>query len=154
MICAVLQKLRGKHITFAEDKHGDGFFVNKRTRELVPTEHVSALENRFNKLPKGEARVIKAINYKIKRGPDYARGKWLVVFFDGAGWFQRSKIRESIKGRHNFGAIYCIGLLTSGKSGYEYIVTEFKESHGDKSITFKININGDFTSWQITQLMQ
>lgn len=154
LLCAVLQKTRGEHITFAEDKSGDGFIVDKNTGELIPTEHVSALENDFNKLPKGEERIIEAINHKIERGPEYANGKWLVVFFDGADKFYRNKIRENIKGRHNFGAIYCIGLLTSSKDGYVYAITEFKDSHGDKSITYKIEINGDFTNWEITQIMQ
>lgn len=104
-------------------------------------------------MPKGENRILTAINSKIDRGREYAEGKWLVVFFDGAGKFYRNKIRENIKSRHNFGAVYCIGLLTSDKNGYKYIVTEFKDSHGDKSITFKVNINSDFTDWKISQIM-
>lgn len=156
LICVVLRKLLGGHITFAESPkgNGDGFIVDINTEEFIPTEHVSALENTFNKLSKGEDRVINAINLKIDRGSEYAQGKWLIVFFDGAGEFYRNKIRENIKGRHNFGAVYCVGLLTSGKSGYTYVVTEFKESHGDKSITFKVDINANFTGWEISQIMQ
>lgn len=153
LLCVVLRKLHGEDLTFAEDPSGDGFIVNKKTEEIIPTEHVSALENPFNELPKGEDRVINAVNFKIEKGSEYAEGKWLVVFFDGAGEFYRNKIRESIKGRHNFGAVYCIGLLTSDDSGYSYIVTEFKESSGDKSVTFKIEINIDFTDWIISQVM-
>lgn len=78
----------------------------------------------------------------------------LLCFFDGAGEFYRNKIREKIKGKHNFGAIYCIGLLDSNKDGYSYIITEFKESSGDKSISFKVNINNDFTDWSIEQIMK
>ena len=153
LLCVVLRKLHGEDLTFAEDPSGDGFIVYKKTGELIPTEHVSALENSFNELPRGEDRVISAINLKIEKGSEYAEGKWLVVFFDGAGEFYRNKIRESIKGRHNFGAVYCIGLLTSDDSGYSYVVTEFRESSGDQSITFKIEINGDFTDWKISQIM-
>lgn len=150
LLCAVLQKLHGARITFAEDKDGDGLIVDKNTGAAMLTEHVSALEiPRGKKLPKGEQRIIDAMNKKIARGPGYAEGKWLVVFFDGAGKFYRNKIREAIKGRHRFSAIYCIGLLTSGPGGYTYAITEFKDSHGDKSITFKIEINGDFTEWKI-----
>lgn len=154
LLCVVLRKLYGEHLTFSEDPNGDGFIVDINTGEFIPTEHVSALENPFNKLPKGESRVISAINLKIDKGSQYAKGKWLVVFFDGAGKFYRNKIRENIKGRHNFGAVYCTGLLISGKSGYTYVVTEFKESHGDKSITFQIDINADFTDWKIFQIME
>ena len=154
LLCTILRKLHGNHLTFAEDPNGDGFIVDTKTGEIIPTEHVSALENPLNPLPKGEDRVINAINAKISRGKAYADGKWLVVFFDGAGEFYRNKIRESIKGRHNFGAIYCIGLLTSDENGYSYSVTEFRESYVDKSITFKIEININFTDWKISQIMQ
>jgi len=154
LLCSVLQKLHGEHITFAEDPSGDGFIVDKNMGKVIPTEHVSALENPFNNLPKGDDRVIGAINLKIDRGSKYAKGKWLVVFFDGAGKFYRNKIRENIRGRHNFEAVYCIGLLTSDKNGYTYAVTEFVESHGDKSITFKVEINNDFTDWKISQIME
>ncbi len=51
----------------------------------------------------------------------------LYVFFDGAGEFFRNKIRENIKGRHNFGAVYCIGLLST-EGRYAYSVTEFKKN--------------------------
>jgi len=154
LLCIVLRKLHGEHLTFAESPGGDGFIVDKNTGEVIPTEHVSALENPSNKLPKGEDRIINAIDLKIKRGNEYAKGKWLIVFFDGAGKFYRNKIRESIKGRHNFGAVYCVGLLISGDDGYSYSITEFKDSHGDKSISFKADINGSFTDWQISQIMQ
>lgn len=153
LLCVVLRKLKGEHITFAEDPCGDGFIVDKSTGEMIPTEHVSALENPLNELPKGEDRIINAINLKIDRGSEYADGKWLVVFFDGAGEFYRNKIRESIKGRHNFNAVYCIGLLTSSNDGYKYSVTEFRESSGDKSMTFQVEINSDFTDWKISQIM-
>src|SRR3989338_1197432 len=83
LLCVVLKKLHGDHITFAEDQDCDGFIVDKNTGEFIPTEHVSALENPLNKLPKGEDRVIDAINLKIDKGSEYAKGKWLVVFFDG-----------------------------------------------------------------------
>lgn len=152
LLCVVLRKLHGEHITFAEDEESDGIIVDKKTRELIVTEHVSALENEHNPQPEGEKRVINAINKKIEKGPEYAKNKWLVVFFDGAKEFYRNKIREDIKGRHNFGAVYCIGLLDSGKNGYSYSVTEFKESSGDKSMTFKVDINANFTDWCIEQI--
>lgn len=152
LLSVVLRKLYGDNITFAEDPYGDGFIVDRKTGEMIPTEHVSALENPLNPLPKGESRVIDAINLKITRGAEYAKGKWLVVFFDGANEFYRNKIRESIKDRHNFGAVYCVGLLTADENGYAYSITEFRESHGDQSVTFKVAINADFTDWEISQI--
>lgn len=105
-------------------------------------------------MPGGEQRVIDAINLKIAKGPDYAKGKLLAVFFDGAGEFFRSKIREAIFGKHNFEAVFCVGLLDSGESGYSYSVTEFRDSFGDQSVTHKVEINGDFTDWKVSQIMQ
>jgi len=154
ILCSVLQKLHGDHITFVEDEQTDGYILDKKTGEVIPTEHVSALENEHNPQPSGEERIINAINKKINKGKEYAAGKWLVVFFDGAGEFYRNKIGENIKGRHHFGAIYCIGLLESPEESYdyyEYIVTEFLDSR-DASLSFKVRINPDFTDWEISQI--
>ncbi len=155
LICAVLRKMHGRDITFMEDDSGDGFVIDKDLRLAFQTEHVSALDvPRGRKLPSGEQRVIDAINLKITRGDDYAREKLLVVFFDGAGQFFRNKIRGSIFGRHNFEAVFCVGLLNSGPGGYSYSVTEFRDSFGDQSVTHTVEINRNFTDWKITQIMQ
>ncbi len=147
LLCVVLRKVHGRDITFAEDHEGDGIIIDKTTDTWVMTEHVSALDSQRDiPLPKGEDRVIDAINHKIDRGFDYAAGKNLIVFFDGAGEFYRNKIRESIAGRHNFLTIYAIGLMWSNENGYAYSVTEFDD---DLSTTFKVVINGDFTDWTI-----
>ena len=153
LLCVVLRKLYGDEITFVEDECGDGIILDKKTGQWIKTEHVSALEIPLSKkiLPKGEARVIDAINYKIRRGVDYARNKNLVVFFDGAGKFYRNKIREAIRGRHGFNCVYCIGLLISGDEGYAYAVTEF---HDNFSLTFKVEINNDFTDWKVSQIKE
>lgn len=83
LLCVVLRKLHGDNLTFSEDPNGDGFVVDTKTGEIIPTEHVSALENPLNPLLilKGEDRIINAIDLKIKKGAEYAEGKWLVVFF-------------------------------------------------------------------------
>lgn len=155
LLCAVLQKLIGTNITFAEDDEGDGIIFDKLSGQIVPTEHVAALEiPKGKKLPLGEQRIIDAIQHKIERGPDYAVGKWLVVFFDGAQKFYRNKIREAIYGKHNFVAVFCVGLLNSGPMGYEYIATEFRNSYGQRSVSFKICINNDFTGWEILQVTE
>lgn len=153
LICAVLQKRHQREITFMEDNVGDGYIIDKDLRVAFQTEHVSALSvPKGKKLPNGEQRVIDAINLKIVRGRDYAREKLLVVFFDGAGQFFRSKIRESIFRRHGFEAVLCVGLLNSGPEGYSYAVTEFRDSFGDQSVTHKVEINGDFTNWEVFDL--
>lgn len=151
LLCAVLQHVQGTDITFGEDEQGDGIFLDKKTGQWVMTEHVSALDNASSTqpLPSGEARIIEAIDSKIKKGPDYAKNKYLIVFFDGAGSWRRDKVREAINGRHNFMLVFLIGLLTSGKEGYAYSVTEL---HENSSITFKVHINSSFTDWEIERL--
>lgn len=155
LICVILRKLYGKGITFMDDDSGDGFLVDKDRQIVIPVEHVCALDiPEADNLPKGEQRVINAINNKISRGSKYAQGKILVVFFDGAGKFSRSKIREAIYGKHNFEAIFCIGLLEASNNGYIYAVTEFRDLFNDKSITHKVAINNNFDNWKITQILQ
>jgi hypothetical protein len=155
LVSVVLRKAHGRDITFMEDDVGDGFIVDKELGLAFQTEHVSALNvPKGKKLPSGEQRVIDAINLKIARGSDYAKEKLLVVFFDGAGQFFRSKIRESIFGRHGFEAVFCVGLLDSGLNGYSYSVTEFRDSFGERSITHKVEIDLGFSDWKITQIMQ
>ncbi|MDD3007076.1 MAG: hypothetical protein PHX30_05885 [Candidatus Pacebacteria bacterium] len=150
LLCVVFRELHDDDITFAEDKEGDGIIIDKLTGQQIRTEHVSALDiPKGKKLPKGEQRVIDAINLKIRKGAEYAKDKFLVVFFDGAGLFYRNKIREAVRGKHNFIAIYCIGLLDSEEDVYTYAITELSDTH---SITFRIEINEDFTDWQIKQL--
>ena len=156
LVSAVLSHSQKRDITFMEDTvGGDGFIVDKEKGLVFQTEHVCALNiPKGRKLPDGEQRIIEAINLKIARGPEYAQNKILVAFFDGAGKFSRSKIREAIFGKHNFEAVFCVGLLDSGVNGYSYLVTEFRDSFGSHSISHKVEINGDFTGWKISQIMQ
>jgi len=105
LLCAVYQNIhKDESITFAEDEECDGVLIDKLTGGSRKTEHVSALDVPLRKkgLPQGETRIIDAINLKINKGKEYAEGKILVVFFDGAGKWYRNKIREAINGRHNF----------------------------------------------------
>lgn len=155
LVSAVLRKMHNKDITFADSEEGDGIIVDKSLKAIFPTEHVNALDiPKGKKWPTGEQRAIAAINQKIGRGHNYAQGKILVVFFDGAGKFFRSRIREAIFGKHNFEAVFCVGLLNSGENGYSYFVTEFRDFFGNQSVTHKVEINGDFSDWKIVQIMQ
>lgn len=155
LLCTVLQSVYGQDITFTDDLVGDGFILDKKRDIAFQTEHVCALDiPKGKKLPMGEQRVIDAINLKIAKGPDYARGKLLVVFFDGAGKYFRNEIRKTVYGKHNFEAVFCVGLFDSRASRYSYYVTEFRDSFGDQSITHKVEINEDFTDWKVSQIMQ
>lgn len=151
LLCAVLKVTVGNEVTFSDNPDGDGFIVDSKTGQLVPIEHVSALENpkSSTKLPNGEARIIQAIEKKINKGSDYAKGKILLVFFDGAGAWYRDKVRAAINGKHNFISIYCVGLVSSGPGGYEYTLTHFDPKTPTFSITYKVKIHPSFTSWKV-----
>lgn len=151
LLCVVLRNIHGEDITFAESPIGDGIIVNKKMKMGIVVEHVAAMDFPSSKpLPKGEGRIIQAINHKIARGSEYAKNKYLVVFFDGAGEVYRNKVREAINGKHNFKGIYAIGLLRIDEKGYAYSVTEFHEKF---STTFKVQINPEFTDWSITKMV-
>lgn len=155
LVCVVLQERLERDITFMDDDKGDGFIIDIDKKAIFQTEHVSALDIPLaKKLATGEQRVIDAINLKIKKGSGYAKGKILVVFFDGAGKFYRNRIRESIYGRHDFEAVFCVGLLSCSDKKYSYSVTEFRDSFGNKSITYKVDINENFNDWFISKIMQ
>lgn len=147
LLCAVLSKVGDQEVTFAEDDEGDGILVEKSTGMGIPVEHVSRLDVPSKKpLAGGAQGVIDAIDLKISRGPEYAAGKYLVVFFEGLGQFFRSEIRKNIRNRHNFRMVFSIGLQSIQEDGYRYLVTQFHDFH---SVTFLFYITYDFTDWQV-----
>lgn len=155
LLCTVLRKITGHDYTFQEEMNGDGIIFNNTDSTSFGVEHVCAMDYPAGrKLPQGDARIIWAIDHKIARGADYAKDKALVVFFDGAGMFTRQNIRENICGRHGFKAVFIIGLLEVVDSKYSYLVTEFRDSFGDKSLSHRVEIDKDFKGWAITQIMQ
>jgi len=149
LICAVIRRYISGEVTFADGPSGDGIIVDKRDGSTRQTEHVSATDNPFSPrdLPSGERRIIEAIEKKIALGSNYAEGSILIAFFDGAGEWYRNKVREAI-GKHNFHKIYLIGLLTRDANGFAYSVTEL---HENNSITFKVQINPDFSHWSVSR---
>lgn len=154
LFCAVLQKQRKTKITFAEDDIGDGLIVDTATGQYVRTEHVAALDRPVGEqLPIGDARIIGAVEHKIARGPEYASGKALLVFTEGAGEWHRDKVRDAINGRHHFLAVYCISLESPGPSGYAYTLTQFDPRTPHTSISFKVKIDEDFSEWRVFLLL-
>ncbi|TSC76056.1 MAG: Uncharacterized protein G01um101431_1074 [Parcubacteria group bacterium Gr01-1014_31] len=155
LITVVIQKITGDRQTFGEKKDGDGVVWNVDKQNGFVVEHVCAMDYPAGKqLPTGEERIIWAVEHKIKRGPEYAKDKALVVFFDGAKKFYRSKIREAIYKRHNFKIVFCVGLLEIKDGAYSYIVSEFRDTFKDRSVSHIVYVNQDFTDWQIKQQME
>lgn len=153
LLCALLSHVHNQDVTFQEDEEGDGIIVNRTTGRWFPVEHVSGMTyGKGEELPKNEERVLSAINKKIekdKKNPGYANGKTLVVFIDGAELWFPNKVGRAIEGTHNFSNMYCIGLTSSEENPYIYSVSELHAIH---SPTFLIEINKDFTGWEISQV--
>jgi hypothetical protein len=150
LLCVTLQRVHGGGITFS-DTIGDGVLINKKTKEWIVTEHVSALDvpMKSRKVLIGEDRVVAAIEKKVAKGPSYAKGKILVVFHEGGGQWYPNRVGRRIANKHGFVAVYGIGLLLGNESGYSYSVSQFEASH---SPTWKIEIDFDFTDWKVTQV--
>lgn len=152
LFCAVLCHAEGKDYTFQDDE-GDGIIVNRTDNFWFPVEHVSAMDyTKGEKLPKGEDRVIWAINKKIeksKKYADYSRGKTLIVFMDGAEKWYPNRVGRTIAGTHTFARVYCIALTSSPEVTYRYSVSDLRPEH---SPTFIVEINKDFTDWKVTQI--
>ncbi len=150
LLCAVFSRQYNEDFTFQETEDGDGIVFGKKTKKWCVVEHVCALDfPKGKKLPKNEDRALWAINYKIKRGPNYAKDKSLVVFLDGAELWYPNRVGRQISWQHNFLSVYCVGLLVGTKEGYSYSVSELGSLH---SPTWRIEINHNFTSWNIIQV--
>lgn len=150
LICVALQEIHGDAFTFAEDKKGDGILIDKRTGQWAHTEHIAAMDFAGkNTLPAGEQRLLQAIEKKVARGKEYAKGKFLVVFFDGAGVVHPNKVGRSMPKDHGYLGVFAVGHITSDASGYVYSVSELGPLH---SPTYQVDINFDFTDWTVTKL--
>ncbi|MDD3897027.1 MAG: hypothetical protein PHU04_04300 [Candidatus Peribacteraceae bacterium] len=150
LLCAALNRMRGLDLTFGEDDESssDGILLDKRTMEFIKTENVATMDFPSTNFPRGEKRIIAAIMSKIQKGHEYAKGKILTVFFDGAHQWHRNKVREAINGKHHFEQIFLIGLVTDhNATEWEYSVTELEEN---TSTTFIVKITPDFTDWSVT----
>jgi hypothetical protein len=153
LFCAVLNFVSEGDFTFQEDGSGDGIIVNRKNGHWFLVEHVSAMTyDKGQQLPKGEARVLWAINKKIekdRKNPGYADRKTLIVFLDGAEKWYPNRVGRAIAGTHNFSAVYCIGLWSSESNMYRYTVSDLRPHH---SPTYSVEINDDFTDWTVSQL--
>ena len=79
LLTAIFQYLYGEEITFMEDDEGDGVILDKITGNYINTEHVAAMDFPGGKaLPKGNERIIGAINHKIAKGENMNKEKLLL----------------------------------------------------------------------------
>ncbi len=153
LFCFVLNFIEKQDYTFQEDAQGDGIIVNRNTENWFLVEHVSAMDYPKGKiLPKGEERVIWAINKKIEKDQKkagYAKDKTLIVFLDGAEKWYPNRVGRGVAGKHNFARVYCIGLCSSKEVEYRYSVSDLRAAH---SPTYIVEIHDDFNNCDIYQV--
>lgn len=150
LLCVVLRHHFQADITFAEDDQTDGVIYDRDTSRWFFTEHVSALQTPGPHAQlKGEERVLHAIQLKIDRGTDYARGKRLVVFLEDAGLWYPNRVGRAIHMKHAFEAVYCVGVSSVTDNGYRYFVTQLNEIN---SPAWEVFINIDFIDWTVVQV--
>lgn len=151
LLCVVLRNFFQADITFSEGDEADGVIHDRGTGRWFLTEHVSALQTPgAHAQLRGEERVIHAIQRKINRGPEYARGKRLVVFIEDAGQWFPNRVGREIHERHHFDAVYVIGI-ESNDNDYVYSVSQLDGVQGN-SPTWRVVINNDFTDWSISRI--
>lgn len=156
LLCATLSRIYGDEYTFQEEDNGDGVIFRRSDKKWFSTEHVAAMDfPQGTKLSLNEDRALWAINHKIKKdeeytnqGKEYAKGKTLVVFMDGAQRWFPNKVGRQIS-KNNFTRIFCIALISGDASGYKYSISEFNPTH---SPTYEIHVNSDFTDWKVIQI--
>ena len=147
LLCATLSYTTWMDVTFADDEKLDWIILDKKTGTHIITEHVAALEfPKWIKLPKWEARIISAIEHKIRKWPDYAKWKCLVVFFDWAWEIFINRVGKAISGKHSFLSIFCLWLCEWNDQWYTYSVSQLWDLH---SPTYLVHINSDFTDWKV-----
>ncbi len=150
LLCVVLRDYFKHDIVFAEDDETDGVIYDNDTNQWFFTEHVSALQTPgpHSKL-KGEDRILHAIQHKIDRGLKYAQSKRLIVFVEDAGIWYPNRVGRTIRGKHGFDAVYCIGISSITDEGYTYFVTQLSDGN---SPAWQVFISMDFSDWEVTKI--
>lgn len=147
LLCIVINEVDGADFTFCDGEDGDGVIVDNRSGEVTPVENVSALDFPNTSLLRGEERIIQRIMEKASKGKEYASGKILIVFYDGAHRAEPNKVAKSVAGKHHFDQIYLVGLIDD-KGGTEYTYSVYRLNEKDAQISV-IRINPDFSGWQL-----
>lgn len=152
LLCAVGCDARGKEaLVIAEDPlGGDGLIIDKETDEKMFTEHVYVPPQAETDLG---ARVIEALEHKVKKGEEYAKGRTLIIFSDATGVWYPNRVARQIAGTHKFEGVWMIALDAAAvaEGQYAYNVTELDVDGGDAPIS-RVTIADDFSSWTVERM--
>jgi len=126
----------------------DGVLYNLKTHEFFVMEHVIAL-NRHSDEVTSDARFIQAVDHKIKKGPQYALGKELVVLCENIGDIYPNRLAAALRNKHSFSNIWAIGLsYTDGENQHQYCASCLGSLPAP---TFYVTIDLIDLEWNVSQ---
>lgn len=138
-------------LTFTSDPlGGDGILYDTGSEASFPTEHVLVPAAPRGQTVDIEARILKAIEHKQKKGgAAYASGKTLVVFLNaGGGKWHPNRVAKRLPEPLHFTVVWVAGLNHVEAGEYVYGVTQLDVSEGDAP-TWLVRIGKDFDKWEI-----
>jgi hypothetical protein len=149
LLCVAANHCHGnERFWFSSDPNGgDGIINDKKTKQIVITEHVMALRG-----PKdtrdGNDIILEQIKKKVdKGGAAYASGKTLIVFAEDLGIWNPTDIAKALPSPLHFSAVWVLGLKSILEDeSYLYFVTRLDLTKGNPPV-WSVAIAKDFNSW-------
>jgi hypothetical protein len=132
---------------------GDGIIYDSSTEQALWTEHVIVRGAARDGKQDTQARILKAVAQKIKKGGDaYASGKTLLVFLfsgcDGAQWWP-DKVAAALPLPIHFDAVWVVGFQRFEAGDWIYGVTRL-DLRGGHAPVWWVRIASDFNSWVVS----
>ena len=155
LVCVAANATGEVKLTFLSDPvGGDGVLYDEKTRDTWPTEHVMVPPLRSGQTGDGHSLVVDAVQKKCRKGgAAYARGKTLIVFMEagtGVGAWYPNRIARGLPNPLHFGSVWIVALQGIEDGEYVYGVSLLDVGNSNAP-TFRVRINRDFTSWQVTR---
>lgn len=140
LLCSVINhSIQPGRLDFLSDPRVDGcdgLILDTLTGQLHQMEHVIAFRRDEHADLDGKGLILKAIEQKVDRGADYAAGKTLVVFPEGAGEWVPREVRTAVPASFAFDALWVIGRCSLRDDEYAYNVVRLRPD--------------PFTMWRVT----
>jgi hypothetical protein len=153
LLCVVGNFQNGNdQLTFSEDPSGgDGVILNKRSREFMLTEHVFIPEPRTGDAKTVEDYMIMALEHKVKKGENYAKGKHLIIFSEAIGWWYPNRVAKRIVGAHSFSSVWAVALQSGDENGYYYSVAQLVIDNANAP-SWRVEIPFDFSDYGVIRV--
>lgn len=151
LLCAAINAIDNRELTFSTDPTGgDGIIHDPGTDETWRTEHVIASQL-SGKMGGADALILRAIEHKLRRGPNYAVGKTLIVFLEaGAGEWFPNKITQHLPDPLHFAAIWVVGLIGVIEGAYVYNVVALSDGGAP---VLCVRLGKHFDTWTVLEVI-